>query len=117
MPQLKQAGYKAGINVLWTLGHSNVPGIRNANVRFQPMVGHDGSVSDACACPNDPAYRDYLRQKYRAAALAKPEFIWVDDDFRSSHHGRDRAELVRQLNAPANAALRREVERVLRGVA
>jgi hypothetical protein len=125
LAQLKQAGYRAGINVLWTIGHSNVPGAGSGKMRFQPMVGHDGSVSDACACPNDPANRDYIRQKYRAAALANPDFIWVDDDFRSSYHGpvypcfcpiclarfnrqRDRAELVRALNAPAGGALRRD---------
>ncbi len=122
--QLHSAGYRAGINVLWTLGHQDVPDVPLPKMPFQPMVGHDGRASNACMCPNDPAFRNYIRERYRAAARAKPDFIWVDDDFRMSHHGvlypcfcpiclgkfgrqRDRAALVRQLNSPAEGEIRR----------
>lgn len=122
--QLKQLGYRAGINVLWTLGHQDMPGLPAPKNHSQLMVGHDGAVSNACFCPNDPAFHTRIQERYRAAAQAKPDFIWVDDDFRMSHHGvtypcfcplclakfghgTDRARLVAELNEPANTPLRR----------
>ena len=54
---------------------------------FPPMVGHDGSTSTGCACPNTPEMRSYVRAKYELVADARPDFIWVDDDIRMHHHG------------------------------
>jgi hypothetical protein len=51
------------------------------------MVGHDGSVSTGCACPNTPEMRAYVQAKYRLVAAARPDFIWVDDDIRMHWHG------------------------------
>lgn len=112
----------AGINVLITLGHMDVPHAEEP-LPVPPMVGHDGHISNACACPNSQAFRDYTRERYTLMAQAGPDFIWVDDDYRWSHHGalypcfcptclelfgqeRDREALVARLNDPAEGALR-----------
>jgi hypothetical protein len=119
--ELREAGFCPGVNVLWTLGHGDIPGA--PKLPFRPMVGHDGQESISCACPNDAAYRDYVKERYRKMARLKPAFLWVDDDFRMTHHGavypcfcpvclekfgreKDRAALVKSLNASQNASLR-----------
>ena len=114
-----------GINVAYTIGHGDVPGEFLPPLSVQPAVGQDGIVSDACACPNSPEYHTYIKKRYALMASAKPDFIWVDDDMRMSHHGptypcfcpgclakfghgNDRAVLVEQLSAAGNSDLRRE---------
>lgn len=76
-----------GINVLCTIGHINEAWDYMPPLPFQPMVGHDGSVSTGCACPNTPEMRAYVQAKYELVAKARPDFIWVDDDIRMHHHG------------------------------
>jgi hypothetical protein len=120
---IREAGIpSAGINVLVTLGHGDVPSAP-LPLPVPPMVGHDGHVSNASACPNSDAFRAYTRERYAAMARSGPDFIWVDDDYRWSHHGalypcfcptclelfgqeRDREALVARLNDPAEADLR-----------
>ena len=116
-----------GINVLTTIGHVNEGWDIFPPLPFQPMVGHDGSVSKSCACPNTPGMRHYVAEKYAIFAEAAPDFIWVDDDIRMQHHGvafacfcptcldifaqttgseLDREGLVRELNSPDGRAVR-----------
>jgi hypothetical protein len=84
----RRAGIPAvGINVLCTIGHLNEAWSYMPPLPFQPMVGHDGSVSTGCACPNTPEMRAYVKAKYELVAKAGPDFIWVDDDIRMHHHG------------------------------
>lgn len=119
--QFKAAGIpRVGINILNNLGHGNRAGIWE--MPYQPMVGHDGEES-LCPCPNDAGFREYLKQRYRIAAEAQPDFIWMDDDFRVIAHGvkypcfcpicmekfekgEDRQLLVKRLNQPGNQDLR-----------
>ncbi len=85
---LRQAGIPAvGINVLCTIGHINEAWDTMPPLPFQAMVGHDGSASTGCACPNTPEMRAYVRAKYELVAKVRPDFIWVDDDIRMHHHG------------------------------
>lgn len=122
--QLKEAGWAAGINVGVTMGHGDSTDPATPPLPFQATVGHDGKVSNACPCPNSPEYRAYIARKYELMARTNPDFIWMDDDLRASHHGptypcfcpiclkmfgrgADREELVGRLNAPANGDLRR----------
>jgi len=122
--QLKQAGWRTGINVGVTIGHGYTDDSLMPPLPFQAEVGHDGKVSNACPCTNDPKYREYIRKKYALMARTSPDFIWVDDDLRASHHGptypcfcpiclrlfghgMDRQALVAQLNSPAQGELRR----------
>ncbi|HEY3342448.1 MAG TPA: hypothetical protein VGK81_10535, partial [Anaerolineae bacterium] len=88
MDALRRVGVRSvGINVLTTLGHINEAWDTMPRLPFQPMIGHDGSVSTGCACPNSDGLRDYVRGKYTLAAQAGPDFIWVDDDIRMQNHG------------------------------
>jgi hypothetical protein len=88
MDAFRQAGIpSAGINVLCTIGHINEAWSYMPPLPFQAMVGHDGSVSTGCACPNTPEMRAYVRAKYELVAGARPDFVWVDDDIRMHHHG------------------------------
>lgn len=88
MDALRDAGVSSvGINVLTTLGHINEAWDTMPRLPFQPMIGHDGSVSTGCACPNSEGLREYVRGKYTLAAQAGPDFIWVDDDIRMQNHG------------------------------
>ncbi len=85
---LRQSGImSAGINVLCTIGHLNEAWSYMPPLPFQAIVGHDGSVSTGCACPNTPEMRAYVRAKYELVTAARPDFIWVDDDIRMHHHG------------------------------
>lgn len=77
---------KVGINVLCTVGHIDEAWDHVQPLPFQPMVGHDGSVARGSACPNDPALRQYVWDKYQLMAQQGPDFIWVDDDIRANHH-------------------------------
>lgn len=116
-----------GINVLTTIGHVNEGWDIFEPLPFQAMVGHDGSVSKSCACPNSLELRAYVAGKYTLFAKAEPDFIWIDDDIRMAHHGVDypcfcptcleilsntlgrkfdRDGLVAELNEPQAAALR-----------
>lgn len=85
---LHEAGVpSAGVNVLTTLGHMNEAWDYMPPLPMAPMVGHDGSVSRGCACPNTPELREYIRDKYALVAELRPDFIWVDDDIRMHNHG------------------------------
>lgn len=124
--QLHALGIRsAGINVLCTLGHGDPEGVWAAELNLPLTVGHDGAVSTACPCPNSPEFRAYIIAKYKLFAAAKPDFIWVDDDLRMTHHGvlypcfcpiclnlfgqsADRADLVARMNDHQESALRRD---------
>lgn len=121
--QLKEAGWLTGINFGPTMGHGDSDDASLPPLPFPPTVGHDGKVSNACPCLNSPEYRAYISKKYELMARTNPDFIWMDDDLRASHHGpiypcfcpiclrkfgqgTSREELVKQLNAPDRGALR-----------
>jgi hypothetical protein len=86
MAQARTRGYRAGINLLATIGHheENLPG--SLNEPWQRVVDPHGRECRGCFCPEDPAFQDYVRTVYRALAEAEPEFIWVDDDVRLMGH-------------------------------
>ena len=84
--QAKALGYRAGINVLSTMGHheENLPNSLAGD--FTPVTDLDGAVSRGSFCPNDPKLQAYVRAIYQSAAAANPDYIWVDDDVRLMGH-------------------------------
>ena len=125
--QLREADFgRVGINFLNTLGHVEEVIERMPLESVPQMVDWDGRLAKNSPCPNDPVARDYLAAKYRLAAKAHPDFLWVDDDFRMHMHGvnypcfcpvcikkfghgfNSREELVSALNESSNAELRRQ---------
>lgn len=66
-----------------TIGHTDdwtVPG------GWPTMVGSDGKIAKAVACPRAAKFREYLCATARKYAGLKPSVIWLDDDFRMSNH-------------------------------
>jgi hypothetical protein len=86
IPEAKARGYRAGINVLSTMGHheENLPNSLAGD--FTRVTDLDGNVSLGSFCPNDPRFHDYVRDLYRLVAAADPDTIWVDDDVRLAGH-------------------------------
>ena len=84
--QARAHGYRAGINVLSTMGHheENLPNSLAGD--FTRVTDLNGNVSRGSFCPNDPRLQDYVRTIYRAVAEAGPDYIWVDDDVRLMGH-------------------------------
>ncbi len=84
--QAKKLGYRAGINVLSTMGHHNENLPNSLSGDYTRVTDIDGNVSLGSFCPNDPRHQDYVREIYRLVAQANPDYIWVDDDVRLAGH-------------------------------
>ena len=82
----KQHGYRAGINILTTIGHheENLPNSLQGD--FTPMTDPIGNICKGSFCPNDENMRGYIRELYEIIAKAEPDFIWIDDDVRLAGH-------------------------------
>lgn len=84
--QAKALGYRAGINILSTMGHheENLPNSLSGN--YTPVTDIGGNICRGSFCPNDPQLQQYVRQIYQDVANARPDYIWVDDDVRLMGH-------------------------------
>ena len=78
-------GYRAGINLMCTLGHhpENVP--HSIGPEFPRAQTMDGKIAEGTLCPNNDLFRERIRRVYTAAAKAGPDYIWIDDDVRVIH--------------------------------
>jgi hypothetical protein len=86
IPQAKACGYRAGINVLSTMGHHNENLPHSLAADYTRVTDADGNVSLGSFCPNDPRFLSYVRDIYRLVAKADPDYIWIDDDVRLAGH-------------------------------
>lgn len=86
MVQVRDLGYRAGINVLSTMGHheENLP--NSLSGEFTPVTDLGGSICRGSFCPNDPRFQAYVREVYQRVATANPDYVWVDDDVRLMGH-------------------------------
>jgi len=86
MAQARTRGYRAGINVLATMGHheENLPG--SLDQPWQRVTDPRGRECRGCYCPEDPCFQEYVRAIYTAFAQAEPDFVWIDDDVRLMGH-------------------------------
>lgn len=92
MERLRSHGFRnVGMNMLNTLGHMPEAWDWLPELPYQGVVGWDGQVATSSFCPNSSAFRAYIAHKYTMAALARPEFIWLDDDLRMFGIGVDYA--------------------------
>lgn len=85
MSQARRRGYKAGINILTTVGHHNENLENSLNGNYTPMTNIDGAICNGSFCPNDEHMREYIRNIYLFATHADPDYIWIDDDIRFGH--------------------------------
>ena len=85
MAEARKRGYKAGINILSTIGHHNENLDNSLREDYTRMTNIDGEICKGSFCPNDEKMRDYVRNIYQLAARANPDYIWIDDDIRFGH--------------------------------
>lgn len=84
----KQAGFASvGLNVLCTLGHLDDSWDMFEKPVMQTAVAIDGYEFRTCLCPTSGEFRAYIAEKFRILAEARPDFIWIDDDFKLKNHG------------------------------
>ena len=79
----QQRGVPVQICISSTLGHHDgwtVPG------DYPKMVGSDGTVTKAMACPRAPAFIANICARASRHAALHPKVIWLDDDFRIPSH-------------------------------
>jgi hypothetical protein len=82
----RRSGYRAGINVLATIGHHNENLAHSLSGDYTRVTDIDGNICQGSFCPNDPRVQEYVRQVYLAVASAEPDYIWIDDDVRLAGH-------------------------------
>ena len=70
--QAKALGYRAGINVLATMGHHNENLPNSLSGDYTRVTDIDGNVSLGSFCPNDPRFCQYVRDVYRLVAAGQP---------------------------------------------
>ena len=81
--RMKAQGREVQICVSSTVGHMDDWTTDND---MPKMVGSDGKVAMAMACPRSAAFAEYLRGLFRRYAELGPTVVWIDDDFRIVHH-------------------------------
>ena len=86
MADARAKGYRAGINVLATLGHVSESLSTSLSGPYIPITGIAGDVCRGSLCPNDENARGYIKQLYTLLARANPDYIWIDDDVRIAWH-------------------------------
>ncbi|MCK4626986.1 MAG: hypothetical protein KAV00_16860, partial [Phycisphaerae bacterium] len=86
MPRFRDLGMTAGINVLATIGHLEENLDNSLSEPWQRLMAPDGAVCRGCYCPSDENMQAYITAIYESAALANPDFIWIDDDVRLYGH-------------------------------
>jgi hypothetical protein len=86
MEQARARGYKAGINILSTIGHHEENLEHSLHGNYTYVTDINGKVSKGSYCPNDREFRNYIRRIYQLAAAAGPDYIWIDDDVRLAGH-------------------------------
>jgi len=86
MQTARKNGYRSGINVLSTIGHHEENLENSLQGNYTNVTDIDGKISKGSYCPNDPNFQVYIREIYKAMALANPDYIWIDDDIRLAGH-------------------------------
>ncbi len=84
--QAREAGLRAGINILSTIGHHNENLANSLSGDYQQLMDMDGKTCAGSFCPNDPHVLEYVRELYTLIASADPDHIWIDDDIRLFGH-------------------------------
>ncbi len=78
-------GYRAGINILCTVGHHPEDLPHSIGTEFPRARTLDGKTAEATLCVNNDVFRQRIRRIYAAMANANPDYIWIDDDVRTGH--------------------------------
>jgi len=113
MPQMREEGYRVGVNILATMGHheENLPG--SLAEPWTRVTDPQGRVCLGSYCPTDPQLLHYVEELYTLVAMAGPDFIWIDDDVRLMGHMPVRAtcfcdRCIERFNREVGASYTRE---------
>ena len=85
MDQVRQLGYRTGINLLATIGHHNENLPNSLAGEYTPMTNIHGHTCEGSRCPNDEKMRAYIKAVYQTLTAARPDYLWIDDDVRFGH--------------------------------
>jgi hypothetical protein len=86
LPEVREHGWGAGVNVLATIGHHEENLGNSLQGPWQRVMDPQGNTCRGCFCPAQPEQIDYIRRVYTLIAQTKPDFIWIDDDVRLAGH-------------------------------
>jgi hypothetical protein len=86
MKSIQAKGFRAGINVLATLGHHEENLSNSLSQDYQHLMDANGSICKGTICPNDEKSKAYIKKIYELTANAGPDYIWIDDDVRLAGH-------------------------------
>lgn len=125
---IRSYGKRVGINPWPSFGCYDDPlriGHERRDMPFRPMVGMDGTSINRVACPVSSEFLAYTKEKFKIFAETRPDFIWIEDDWRFTHIGipypcfcsacvagfengrfESREQLVHELNKQENRYLR-----------
>jgi hypothetical protein len=84
--KLLPAGITISINPWTTILHGDRGRKLKPGQDFTLMTDSNGRQATAQACPMCPQWRKYITGIYAMYATLKPEYIWVEDDFRLHNH-------------------------------
>jgi hypothetical protein len=84
--KLLPTGIMISINPWTTILHGDRGRKLKPGQDFTLMTDSNGRQATAQACPLCPEWRKYIAGIYAMYATLKPEFIWVEDDFRFHNH-------------------------------
>ena len=88
----RAAGLSVAYQVANTLGHgynsfaADYTGLLFPGSPVRTMIGPGGEDAERAFCPRDLFLRDYLCRAVACYAVLKPDYIWIDDDFRLPNH-------------------------------
>lgn len=85
---LKTAGIRYGINIASLVGHTDMDLPAEYRLGFQSFVGDDLKDTAACYCILGQEWQEYAVEVCNLYAETAPEYLFLDDDFRSLNHGR-----------------------------
>ena len=67
----RQSGYRAGINVLSTMGHHNENLPNSLSGDYTRVTDIDGNTCQGSFCPNDPRLQEYVRRALPARGVGR----------------------------------------------
>lgn len=82
----RSLGFRAGINILNTLGQFDESPELLPPMDVPPMVGLDGEAALNTACPRSRLFLEATAERYRLTAELQPDILWIDDDVRQNWH-------------------------------
>ncbi|MFH0965298.1 MAG: hypothetical protein V2A58_14955 [Planctomycetota bacterium] len=85
--ELHREGVRVMLNMQVTFGHGGVANTAEA-CGFRMMRFPDGRSAPSAPCVLDESFQQWAVTKYRLAARAGFDVIFIDDDYRQANHGR-----------------------------